>query len=128
MKISLRPPCKECPFLKKSLPGWLGPDTPQNVWAKVHSDGPFGYPCHMDAEKVKADDGDLQDPDSVEQCVGAILHASKTCKMYEDKFKESARKALASAVGTDSILGMEFVQHHTIGVSKKEKLKRGHDV
>lgn len=112
MKVTLRPPCRECPFLKKSLRGWLGPDTPEKVWAKVHSDGPYGYPCHMDTEQAIADGSDLMDPNSVEQCVGAILHAKKTGKRYSDKFKEAAREALSAILGTDGVLGIEFIKHH----------------
>lgn len=117
MKISLRPPCRECPFLKKSIPGWLGPDTAESVWAKVHGDNEFGYPCHMDVDKVAdqtQDDEELwrEDPDSVEQCVGALIHAKKTCKSYNDKFRDAARDVLAKLIGVDAVLGMDFVKHH----------------
>lgn len=127
-KLTLRPPCAECPFLKKALPGWLGDDTPQQVWAKVHGDNPFGYPCHMDVDKVKivADGNDWdhdtwrEDPGSVEQCTGALLHASKTGKMYEDPWREAARQAMGAMsrrINLTGILGIEFMTHH------KERVK-----
>lgn len=120
MKITLRPPCAECPFLKKSAPGWLGSDTPEAVWGQVHSDGQFGYPCHMDVDKIKGE-ADLTDPDSVEQCVGALVHASKTAKSYSDKWREAARGALAKLVPADAILGMDFMQHHKTALKGKRR-------
>lgn len=110
MKIVMRPPCRECPFRRKALKGWLGPDSPREVWAKVHSDSPAGYPCHMDV--AKASDEDLTDPDSVEQCVGALVHAKKTCKQYSDKWRQAASDALAAIVPAKGILGIEFMEHH----------------
>lgn len=114
MKHVLRPPCRECPFLKKSAPGWLGPDKPETVWARVHGEADFGYPCHMDVEKVKAAGGDLTDEGSVEQCVGALLHAKKTCKRFSDPWREAAKEAIAAVIGLAGILGFEFREHHTI--------------
>lgn len=116
MKIVLRPPCRECPFLKKSIPGWLGADKPEEVWAKVHSDGEFGYPCHMDVDAVAESDGDeecwREDPDSVEQCAGALIHAAMTGKFYSDRFREAGRQALQLIIGVEGILGMDFMKHH----------------
>lgn len=116
MKIVLRAPCRECPFLKKAIKGWLGEDTPEQVWAKVHADTPFGYPCHMDVDEVSESRGEdetwREDPDSVEQCTGALLHAAKTSKSYSDRFREAARQALKAIIGLDGILGMEFMKHH----------------
>jgi hypothetical protein len=129
MKFTLRPPCAECPFLKKSLPGWLGPDSPESVWAKVHSDDEFGYSCHMDVDKVAKvnEDADTEswrfDPDGTEQCVGALLHAKKTAKSYSDKWREAAREVLSKLIPLEGILGIEFMAHHKDGLKKLKRAK-----
>lgn len=116
MKVALRPPCAECPFLKSCVKGWLGADTPQQVWLQVHNENEFGYPCHMDAAKVTAEKGDLQDPNSTEQCAGALLHASKTFKNYTNPDRREGASRLAKMFPKllNLILGFEFVEHHTI--------------
>ncbi len=130
MKIVLRPPCRECPFLKKSPSGWLGQDSPEEVYAKAHSDGEFGYPCHMDMDrldKIGSLDNEYgewrQDPDSVEQCVGALIHAKITAKCYGDKVREAAREILAKLFGTSGILGIEFINHHSALQNSKRRKK-----
>jgi hypothetical protein len=68
----------------------------------------------MDVETAARNAADFDDPNSVEQCTGALLHASKCTKMYSDKWREAARQALAKLVSLKNILGMDFVKHHNI--------------
>lgn len=122
MKISLRPPCRECPFLKKAIPGWLGSDTPEEVWAQVHTDGEFGYPCHMDVDRAALEPGyDNEDPGSVEQCVGAMLHAKKTAKQYSDPWRQAGVEAVSRVVGVDGVMGFDFMEHHKKKLTGKRR-------
>ena len=45
LKQNLDKPCKECPFRKKSAPGWLGSSTPEGFMATTLSD--VEMPCHL---------------------------------------------------------------------------------
>jgi hypothetical protein len=90
--------CKECPFLKKSAPGWLGSDTtPMEFRTEALSES--GYSCHMTLNKPKET-----------QCIGALAHAKISCKRFSNKELQDAMKD----VDTENIMTVpEFVKHHT---------------
>jgi hypothetical protein len=46
-------PCKECPFRRKAMPGWLGAASPESFVASVQSDAPL--PCHLSIDYRKPD-------------------------------------------------------------------------
>lgn len=49
-------PCKECPFRKESLPGWIGGhEDPSEITKLVLADQRF--PCHLDVNKLMHDGG-----------------------------------------------------------------------
>ncbi len=77
MLHNLKSPCAECPFKKTALPGWLGPDTPAQVVAQVHSEA--GYGCHMNLEghgdKKPHDSYTVRFPNGDYVCVGKDLES-----------------------------------------------------
>lgn len=94
----MKKPCKECPFLKNSAPGWLGSDvTPMEFRSEALSEA--GYSCHMTLEKKKQ-----------HQCIGALAHAKISCK----RFTNPDLAIQVEEVSTENILTVpEFIKHHT---------------
>lgn len=116
MKLKRKTTCKECPFRKKSLPGWLGPWTAMTIIQQSHSEG--GLACHVSVRDLSRDGNAA---DSLEEllelrkkthvCVGGLQNANQCGKLFRDP----AMRSLADLVGTDpeNILNIhEFLKHH----------------
>jgi hypothetical protein len=118
LKHNKRKPCKECPFLKTSVAGWLGPDSAQEVTSRVH--GEAEYPCHMDVDvSIKRDGSFIQNghtcahPDKVEQCVGAIICANKSFKRYRVPELAAHQDAVKGCPEEKDVMNAwEFKKHH----------------
>lgn len=121
MKTIKKPICNECPFRKNSLRGWLGPDSPEEVIQKVHGEG--GYVCHMSiAGKPQMDDSGLVDGTKYgHQCIGAIQHASVSCKRYRQPDLEKLRLELKDEDKSNILNYPEFIAHHTLKLKGKRK-------
>jgi hypothetical protein len=46
-------PCNECPFRRRSLPGWLGLNTPQSFVIEISMERPI--PCHTSIDYERND-------------------------------------------------------------------------
>ena len=92
-------PCKECPWRRKSLPGWLGPMDAAEWTELAMSDEPIA--CHITIKE----DGDW---DGTLQCAGAARFRANICKSPRDP--EVARGPVDRA----TIFGRpdEFLNHH----------------
>lgn len=124
MKHTKKSPCSECPFRKKSLPGWLGPDTAQAVISRVH--GETGYSCHMDLENAPAiESGEFAgylDTSNVEHCAGAVIHANLSCKSYRNPELRAQQDLLKGSKHEADVLNLkEFTEHHKIIPGSKRK-------
>jgi hypothetical protein len=77
-------PCKECPFRRASMPGWLGDHaTSQEIVNIVQFDGFF--PCHMRVSRLV----NLGVPfptaaAEAEHCIGALAFMNNSCKVSRD--------------------------------------------
>lgn len=104
MKDNLKEPCKECPFRKTALNGWLGGLTAEQTNAYVLDEADFA--CHMTRKKA---------PDKMSRCKGSQLFLIHHCKL--PRKNEPLRKALQQTKkeghNMDDYLGFDFVQHHT---------------
>lgn len=134
MKYGQKQPCKECPFRKKCMPGWLGGDTGNAHALALRVAGlmeiqpgvvigcePEYYACHMDTARIAKRAGYGRD-ESVElsnklaarvnHCAGALIYLRKQCKRPRDPEKAKAVKA---AIESEPVLSSvtEFVAHHT---------------
>lgn len=116
MKFNKKAPCAECPFRKDAMAGWLGPDTPEEVLTKVHSEG--GYPCHMDMEG-KPTNKDGVDCTEVEQCAGAVLSANASCKTYRDPELWAMQLKLREGAPTPILDQFQFLKHHKVPANRK---------
>lgn len=97
----MRQPCRECPFRKKSLPGYVGGHADvMEIHTIINADQKF--PCHMEVTDIKDDllnalgeDEDdalgMSDEQAFHEatqeaghCVGALIYMNQTCKKSRD--------------------------------------------
>lgn len=75
-------PCAECPFSRKSTPGWLGPLSGKQWVAAAH--GEVAIACHMTIKDTDEEgNGDWSHPD-IRQCRGAAIFRANVCKSPRD--------------------------------------------
>ena len=63
-----RKPCEDCPFRRKSIPGWLGGYSPDQFLQMAH--GETKYNCHSVGNQ---------------QCAGMAIYRANICKIPRDK-------------------------------------------
>ena len=101
MKLKHKEPCRDCPWLKTSAPGWLGDNAPE-VYADVVQAN--GLPeCHRTISKrAKA------------ICVGALATSANSCTQVRTiPGGEAAKDELTQEVKEACFkLPSDFYQHH----------------
>ena len=109
--------CKECPFRRTSLKGWLGPwKSAREIREQAFSEA--GLACHMQLHKSHEVGG-------APVCTGALVCANKSAKLYRD---EDLRKLAAQAVDDPDVMDAhEFEEYHKnrmkmVGENRDEKL------
>ena len=105
-------PCRECPWRKTSMRGWLGGDTgqPENFVAASQSE--HRMPCHM---TVDYEQDDWRDQAEVApQCAGRAIHFANQCKTPRNP------ELLRLPANREDVFTFpaEFVAHHTLKFSK----------
>lgn len=104
-------PCKECAYIKGSLPGWFGDNDPMLYADALHQD--TVVPCHM---KSKFDaNGDVTD---VVMCTGHLFAQKKACKrsLHPQVIKVWQDQEFAAMYEQmkDKGLGLDFYEYHKI--------------
>jgi len=105
MKRTLDKPCKECPFRRKSLPGYLGNSNPKEFIETTMADTPM--PCHLTVD-YEDEDGAEKAEEEAEYCYGALVFFSNTCKLSRDPERPKA------PADHDEVFShkMQFLEHH----------------
>jgi hypothetical protein len=80
MKPPEKKPCKECPFRKKSAPGYLGRDNANHFLALTMSDGDM--PCHLKVDYEK--EGWKAKLSAAPRCAGSVIFFANICKRSRD--------------------------------------------
>ena len=140
MLFGLKRPCRECPFRKASLKGYLGGDSydPEafinpllnrhelapGVFVSVGDVGDMA--CHMDIDNAlehvrnefDIDEPEVEDLDrcgiKLQHCAGALHFLSTSCKMPWDKTKVAAMDEVVAHTKEPMIKHFhEFVAHHS---------------
>jgi hypothetical protein len=113
VKDNLKEPCKECPFRKTSLKGWLGGE----LTAKQTHDmvlGEADFACHKTRSKPL---------DKMSRCKGSQIFLLNHCKL--PKFNQPLAKALKQTEREghkeNDYLGFDFIEHHEGGYKRKQK-------
>ncbi len=106
MKNSIKKPCDECPFRTKSLPGWLGGETPEDTFNHIVTEGDFS--CHKQRHKAQ---------ENQSRCRGSILFLRKMGKLpryNSDLAKAVMEVPFKEAFYDKNILSRnDFIKHHT---------------
>lgn len=103
-------PCGDCPFRRKSAPGWLGHNELEDFVIAAVSD--VKMPCHLTPGEGAAPDFELH-PDA-SQCAGRGIFLSNMCKSPRDK------SVLVLPANREDVFSrpQEFVAHHGLGKKK----------
>lgn len=103
--------CKQCPYRRDSLPGWLGSGTPESfAYGAVADKLPEEFPCHCAIDYDDPKWKDTQYPEA-SLCAGALAMARNNCKLATDP----ERAALIAQVPRDPEVFQfpaEFLAHH----------------
>jgi hypothetical protein len=101
MKSLSDKPCNECPFRKKSLPGWLGQHTIDEIYEFKNSDENFT--CHLTRETGKE-----------HMCAGYVHFRNNHCQMSKYNVElRNLEKEFKSSEYKKDCLGFDFREHHT---------------
>ena len=99
--------CKECPFRKDSIRGWLSDYTIDQLHNLVMSE--IQFPCHM---QMGDEDIKFEDADQYPVCEGSIKYMKKSAKMPRNPV---LLKMVQEAPKDENILSAtEFRKHHDI--------------
>jgi hypothetical protein len=104
MLFDQKTPCRECPFRRRSLPGWLGASNPEEFLATTLADAEM--PCHMTV--------DYEDPywedelDMAQFCAGALIFFRNICKVSRDRSRPLLPADKENVFATPA----EFLAHH----------------
>lgn len=107
MKPPTGTPCGECPWRRKSLPGWLGPHSAEEWNAGVHGDHEIA--CHLSIPEHFVDDVDA-DTSELLTCSGAAIYRANVCKSPRNVPREHALPADRVTVFGHG----EFLAHHVV--------------
>lgn len=97
-------PCKQCPYLKTSLPGYLGEcsGNPKEFLKQIENDV---HPCHL---TVNWEEDDYS---KANICVGALQFMNNSCKRSQNR---SIEKMQLLAGKNDEVFSFphNFIAHH----------------
>lgn len=101
-------PCKECPWRKDSIPGWLGDSTPLEFLQLNESEQHM--PCHLTVD-YESDDWEelVQDAPA---CAGRLVHLKNRCKQPMDPSLAEAMKGVEADHDKIFFDPSEFFRHH----------------
>lgn len=108
MKLKRIAPCRECPFVAKSTPGWLGAwEDADHILGQALSE--TGLPCHMQ----KLGEVTMETLTTKHVCVGSLQMANASCKLFknQDLHQQQVRVGKNPEVMTQ----WGFKQHHEMG-------------
>lgn len=102
--------CRECPFQRKSLPGWLGSNDPETFAAIAMSDSSIA--CHTSMDQTLPRSKWLEKEAEAPRCRGALTMMKNKCQVPRDpKMAELVRLVPADRVSVFSNQ-IEFINYH----------------
>lgn len=108
MKNPLKKPCNQCPFRRRSLPGYVGADTPEHFIATTLSD--VAMPCHSTIDYEDPDwEDSLAADGSARHCAGAAILFANKFKLSRDRTRPSLPADTKNVFKNE----VEFLDHHS---------------
>lgn len=103
-------PCKECPFRRVSIPGYLGASNPTEfIESTLHG---VDMPCHLDID-YEQEDWETEQLPLAARCAGSLIFLRNNCKLvHENPVLMDAVKQVDRNEDVFSFR-QEFVAHHT---------------
>lgn len=102
-------PCNDCPWVRTSLRGWLGPLDAFGWLDAAHSDEAIA--CHLTIKRTdEAGHGDWSNPE-MRQCAGAAVFRANVHKSPRDPEVAVGERGTADVFADND----EFVLHHHFG-------------
>lgn len=102
--------CRECPFSRTSVAGYLGSATNPEDFIGPHWHADLRLPCHM---KIDWDKGDAQEQTkTVGLCHGFLVMSKNSCKSHLNPEVREAQRGVEA--DRDNFFSMihEFKEHH----------------
>jgi hypothetical protein len=100
-------PCSDCPFRRKSMPGWLGAGSPESFIQCINTDDIL--PCH---QTIDYEDRNWKEKWAAQTtgnvCAGALIMMANMCKHPRDPAFPSMPRDRETVFATP----LEFVRHH----------------
>lgn len=97
-------PCKECPYKKDSLPGYLGESSydPERFLQQLEGQV---HPCHLTV------DWENNNHDKSQVCIGALQFMNNSCMMSRNKDVVALQKEVGK---NENVLSFKhnFIKHH----------------
>lgn len=101
-------PCKQCPFRRKSMPGWLGANSPEEMVNGIMSEVPL--PCHSTIDYRKRDWAEKWFARKIGKlCMGARIFSANCAKKPRPTSLLPVVEQNTELVFTTP---QEFVAHH----------------
>lgn len=112
-KLKHKTPCKQCPFRRKSLPGYLGASYPDEfLFLTIHADEHM--PCHVAINYEKKDWQTKQLPNAA-HCAGSLIFMKNQCKQPVDAELRARKEQVEIDTETVFQWPSEFLTHHKRG-------------
>ena len=119
MQTNFRNPCNECPFLKTSPAGYLGPWHPEDLLVSLAN---YPFACHQTIHNSTDDPPILEDPEDqlsdprLEACAGAAIFLNNKLEISRNLFTSAFQDQMETIpqVVQDSVFRTraEFIKHH----------------
>lgn len=135
MKTTLRRPCNDCPFRRKSVPGWLGTADPDWFVSAALADeyvdsndacgDVFAAPCHQTIDYSDPRWNVTQLPDA-EVCVGSTIFYRNVDPYKLPRQEQRSEMVAAVKPDHDTVFSTpdEFLDHHNGSVVKSWEFAR----
>lgn len=102
-----RNPCRECPWRRRAIRGWLGPHTPEGLIDMAHGEGPIH--CHMSIpDDYRRVEDDVPDTSVLLQCAGAARFRRHVHKTPRNPTAAVGPEDRETVFATND----EFLEHH----------------
>jgi hypothetical protein len=105
----MKKPCKECPYLKNSLPGYLGDASYYPELFLNQLETPVLHPCHT---AINWEEATAEEIENAPICTGALQFMNNTCKSSRyggTRTKQHQAGKNANVFDRRS----EFIKHHS---------------
>lgn len=107
--------CKECPFSKNSIPGWLADYSIDDIQSYMNNEALF--PCHLMLSEESLSQEDVQDKiesGELKLCRGYVESVIKSAKSprYNKHLIEAIAKVKSEGLSDETMAIWDFRKHH----------------